>query len=228
MKIYNFILEHTWAIITLVSAVFIAIGAFNSSIGQQKAERKNEEMKIELKNKTDEISQLQKLTIQLQAENKQKLQEQYDFITGGNSYPTLTFSSVPDKPHIFVPTLWVDGVNPLYKFSMRISYTNSDMKNIEYACDEIRQITPQNFTDLFFDLSKNPTLELNVRFMARNGSWNQSIEFRKNDKGEFQYKTQVIAHHGDKTPLVNKEFDDTGIKVGSFRGLDSLTYKRRN
>lgn len=226
MKVINFITDHTWALIALISAIFIAVGAFKSSIDQKKAENKAKDLQNELVKKAKEISDLQKLTIELQSENNSKLQKQNDYLTGGKSYPTLVFNSNSDKPHIFEPMIWVSGTNPLYNLSMTVKNRNikNNQKDFNIELDEIRQITPKYFDkSIFYDIEKEPNLKLIIRFSARNGGWDQHVEFRKVKKGEYQYKTKLISHYGSKTPIVDKDFNDSGIKLGKLSDINSLS-----
>lgn len=223
MEIMDFIITHKYALLTLLGAVIVAFGAFTSSIEQKRSEKA-------LVEANEEIRQLSALTIQLQDENNKELKHQTSMLTGGNTFPIVAFSCKDNEaPHIFEPALFASGKYPLFNFSMKININNWDQaKKNEYLYEipELKQISPNYLDkDLVFDVEKFPNLTINIRTSARNGTWSQQVKFRKIADGKYQYETSVIPY-GEKIPLINKQFNQDSISIGSMSNIESLKFKK--
>lgn len=184
----------------------------------------------EIKEKTDDIQNLQMEVIQLQGVGLNKMEHQINTITGGDSYPLLALNSDGGKTaHIFSGSLWACGNYPLRNLSLRVSITQNG-KTVDFPqtqpLDSLRQMTPTSVGQGgMVDLSIDPNSKIMIRFIADNGTWIQKVYFRKNEDGEFQYKTELVAdQQPDLPPLVESNYGE-GIKMGTFANWRTTQYK---
>ncbi|WP_440067283.1 hypothetical protein [Tenacibaculum discolor] len=226
MSYINYLLEHKWAFLTLIGALVVAFGAFKSSTDQANSEKKAKVLQKELTKKTIEISDLQKITIQLQQQNIVELTHQRNLITGGNSFPSIQLIPGREKPYIYKPQLFHGGQYPLFKLDIKIKYVrgNNLGKELDINIDEFKQGSIKTFPpELVFDLKKDPNLALEIIFNARNGSWKEEINFRKTEKGEYQREIIFRTQYGQKEPIFHTKFEDKNSKIGSMlEGIKSL------
>lgn len=182
----------------------------------------------ELKGKAQKISELQQYLIQLQNVGLTKMEHQINMITGGDSYPILTlFQGSNANRERFEGTVFVSGNYPLRNLTFRVHrIVNGSGSKTEGAIDSLRQLSPLGVGEVI-DLQGDQSAKLQVSFHADNGIWTQFFEFKKNEQGEFIYKTSLHAGQRKSDPtLVSSDYGE-GIPIGSFENWDSRQFKGR-
>jgi hypothetical protein len=199
----------------------------------QEIQRNTEEINAKAQTinlKTAEIEQLNQEIRLLQGEGLQKMEHQISILTGGDSFPLITLANDGlETPYIYSASLWVRGNYPLRNLSIRISITQAGNTNnfpTIGPIETIRQMTPTNVGDgPMIDLRRGHDARILIRFIANNGTWVQTIQFRKNDNDEYEYKMTLRAdQQPDLPPLIETDFGE-GIPVGSFSNLHSTRYR---
>ncbi len=121
-----------------------------------------------------------------------------DFLIGGDSVPEVIPISIASKPMLILGNL---GKNPIYDVSTRVCdedlmFNNPSDPLESKAC--FSDFLPEVGPNTSFPLSSafqphDKSLNLNVFFYARNGSFQECLRIRYGTKWEFAYK---ITHPG--------------------------------
>lgn len=207
-----------------ILVVIFSIWAFVLKNNEEKISQIEFEQK--LTQKTDKIEELNGKIIDLQGEGIEALKHQTNMLTGGNSYPILLLShSQTETTYLWHASLFVSGKYSLKDFSYVISITqNKKTKKFPSKKTNLRQMTLHSLGDII-DLRTDANSKINIRFFAQNGTWHQKIEFRKSEKGEYQFKSTLLADDLNKGIIINESKFGEGTKLGNFTDLDSIRYK---
>ena len=165
----------------------ILIGVFLSAIGALWASQQQGEFERHLREKNEEIAQLNR--------------EVVNFVTGGKSFLYMAVSSIDPQSNMGLLTFLHSGEHPMFNVAARIV----DLEEFEKLKDNISihnfqqaatNIAIGDFAKRAaivqgqFSLGKGDKRNFNIFFSARNGWFNQLLRFRKIN-GQWVQATRV-------------------------------------
>jgi hypothetical protein len=168
------------ALLVFAGAILVAFGGFLAALRQSN-------FNAEIRQKNEEIAHLQ--------------HEAANIVTGGDSFcwMQLSMSDGPDRPA--QPVFVHIGQYPLYDVTARIVDVDAIMKapslsgSVDFGITlSIGNMTPgfAMITGTRLPQTSGSTLNYNVFFVARNGSWTQLIRMRRIEGG-WVTATKVVS-----------------------------------
>lgn len=203
------------AILSLMGALIVAIGAFISSADQQRAQQQADQAQEQVLEKTEKIEKLAAAITETAKQNSALNEKIIGLTTGGDSFAYLSFAKASsDDDAIRFPVVVQQGSFPLFELGVRIvdliefhSTPNHSLETLnKYSLQVGALPAGQTYYQNKMIFNINPDgHEFNVFFTARNGVWQQNIEFFEGPNGELQYKSKVIRTVDGVDEIIHKE-----------------------
>ncbi len=205
--------SQVFVVLALISSVLtVLFGAAATSQKNREDEKLRKTHQAELLAKSDQVAELNTQIIALQGEGMRELQHQTSLLTGGSSFPIMSFTQKPDHlPMTFFMELWVRGRYPLRDFSYRATISHGDNSRgceIRGEAQTLRPSTPISVREVPIEVSQAHETTVRMRYFANNGVWHQTTVFRMNGDSEVEMKTTLHPDHDATMLLVNTDFGE--------------------
>ncbi|HAT86948.1 MAG TPA: hypothetical protein DCS30_13990 [Rhizobiales bacterium] len=203
--------SQVFVILALISSVLTVL--FGAAATYQK-DREDEKLRkthqTELLAKSDQVAELNTQIIALQGEGMRELQHQTSLLTGGSSFPIMSFTQKPNhRPTTFFMDLWVRGRYPLRDFSYRATIPHSNNpRDIRGDAHTLRPSTPISVREVPIEVTQDHETTVRIRYFANNGAWLQTTVFRMNEHSDIEMKTTIHPDHDTSMLLVDTEFGE--------------------
>lgn len=219
--------SQVFVIAALVCSVLtVLFGAAATHQKDRETTKLNEEHKSELLGKSEEIATLNARIINLQGKGMDELLHQTALLTGGNSFPVMSFVESKDSsPRVFHADLWVRGKYPLRDFTYRGTITSSkNIQRIQGSTTVLRPASPTKVSEIPIEITLDNETVFRATFFANNGVWHQTTTFRLNSSHKVEMKTILHPDNNKDLLLVKTEFGQ-GLPVGTFEDYYATRYQ---